>query len=71
MKASQLEVKQAMSRSIGYVGICALVLVGSFVVTMDVLKYVLRIAPVHEDREGVREKRAKNHTMIRFIYVDS
>ena len=73
VKASQLAVRQAVSRSFAYVAICALIIVGIFVVVMDVLKYFFGIDPARDDREREQKqtKKVKEHTAIRFIYVPS
>ena len=69
IKASQLEVREALSKSFAYVAVCALIGVALFIVVMDVLKYGFGIDTAREDRERLQRLRAKEHTFIRFIYV--
>ena len=70
VKARQLETRQAASRSFAYVAICALVMVMLFIVTLDVMKYYFGIDSALEDRKRPQKKTtAKNHTIVRFIYV--
>ena len=70
-----LKVKEAMSRSFASVAITAIVLTCTFVISMDVLKYVFHIDPVKIERQKVRQKKrdkAQSHVPRapeRFQYV--
>ncbi|CAF4166158.1 unnamed protein product, partial [Adineta steineri] len=72
------KVKQALSRSFAGVAIAAQVLTCSFVIIMDVLKYVFKIDPVKAERlKQAQEKKAVKakakargpNVAVRFQYV--
>ena len=75
MKASKLKISQAVSRSFGYVVICALIIVAIFIVVLDVLKYVFGIDPVREELDRLEQmklaKRRHRPILLRFIYVNA
>lgn len=74
-RTGTLKVKEAMSRSFAGVAITAIVLTCSFVVSMDVLKYVFRIDPVKLERQYIRAKKKRkiffhpSGMALRFQYV--
>ncbi|CAF1233029.1 unnamed protein product [Adineta steineri] len=78
IQTSALKVKQALSRSFAGVAIAALVLTCSFVIIMDVLKYVFKIDPVKAERlKQIQAKKAVKskakakaaNVAVRFQYV--
>ncbi|CAF4373124.1 unnamed protein product, partial [Adineta steineri] len=78
IQTSALKIKQALSRSFASVAITALVLTCSFVIIMDILKYVFKIDPVKAERlKQLRAKKAAKskpkpkapNVAIRFQYV--
>ena len=56
--SSNLILRQRVSRALAYIAIIAIAMVATFVVTMDVLKYVFGIDPVQLEREKIRRGRA-------------
>jgi hypothetical protein len=69
-------VRQAVSKSFGYIAILCLISVISFFVIMDILKYCFGIDPLKEELEKIRKakiaKKAKRPPVIqRFIYVNA
>ena len=72
--SSRTVAHQMVSKSFGYIAILALIIVGAFIVAMDILKYCFGIDPVREERERIRRKnQVKKHKPIiqRFVYVDA
>jgi hypothetical protein len=76
IKSSTLITKQIFNRSLGYIAIIAIAIVGIIIVLMDVLKYVFHIDPVDEERKQSQaknqQKRLKKQrpVIMRFIYVN-
>ena len=73
--ATSRVVREAVCKSLGYIGILAIVSVAGFVVVMDLLKYGFGIDPVKEEREKLQKanamKRRKHRPVIeRFTYVN-
>ncbi len=69
-------IRQTVTRSFGYIAILFLVVVVSFFVIMDILKYGFGIDPTKDELEKIRRakaaKRAKRPPVIeRFVYVDA
>ncbi|CAF1158716.1 unnamed protein product [Adineta steineri] len=76
IETSALKIKQALSRSFASIAIVALVLTCSFVIIMDVLKYVFKIDPVKAERlkqlqakKAAKSKPKPPNVAIRFQYV--
>ena len=66
---------QVAAKSLAYIGILSLTIVAVFIVTMDLLKYGFGIDPVREEREQLREQKARRrrrHVPViqRFVYVN-
>ncbi len=76
-QTSSLQVKKALTKSFASVAISVLVLTCSFVVIMDILKYVFRVDPVKTERERLHKhkqahraaKAAASKVALRFQYV--
>ena len=73
IKSSSIVLLQTVSRVFGYIGILALVTVAAWVLFLDVLKYGFGVDPAREDSDKRQRKKQvkKDHTAIRFIYVNS
>lgn len=56
--SSDLTLRWYVSRTLAYIAITAMVIVATFVVTMDVLKYGFGIDPVQSERDLIRRGRA-------------
>ena len=74
--ATALVVRQVVCKSFGYIAILFLVIVVSFFVIMDILKYCFGIDPAKHELEKFRRakaaRRAKRPPVIqRFIYVNA
>lgn len=79
--SSSLKTKKALSLSFAIVAIVAISVVGAFVVTMDVLKYVFKIDPVDRERHRLemekekekqkrfRKKQKANTSPMKLFYV--
>ncbi len=74
--ANKILILQRLSKSFAFIAIIAMISVGIFVVTMDVLKYFFGIDPVGRTRKQLQSvkrqkpKRKKKPVRIaRFIYV--
>lgn len=69
---TKLKVYKTVSKSLSYVGIVALVIVGLFVVIMDVLKYGFGIDPVDQEIRRIRRqkiiKRRERRIARRLVY---
>lgn len=74
IKSQKTVANELASKSLGYIAIIALVIVATFIVTMDMLKYVFGIDPAREERERLRQqKQPRKHRpplIQRFIYVN-
>ena len=70
---TKIRVLHVVSKSFGYIGISAIILVLMFIVLMDLLKYGFGIDPVRNERRPILpKKRARQSRPIivqRFIYV--
>lgn len=70
----KLVVSQMISKSFAYIAIIVLCSVIAFVVVMDILKYCFGIDPVEEDRQYLREQKAKKRRqpvkVEHFVYVN-
>ena len=70
---NQILVLQRVSKSFAYIAIIAIIGVGIFVVTMDVLQYGFGVDPVGPLRKKPQPKKPKKRnkpvTIIRYIYV--
>lgn len=64
-RTATLAIKQALTKSFSSVAITAITLTCSFVVLMDVLKYVFKIDPVKVERAKIQEKKAKPQSNVR------
>lgn len=68
-------IQKIITKSIGYIALISVLLVMSFVIVLDVLKYFFHIDPVGQDsrlnREAMRQKQKKRSppTVVRYIYV--
>ena len=76
MKDNRIVILQIVAKSFAYIAILAMISVGIFVVTMDVLQYCFGIDPVgplrkQRQRKKRPKKRNKPVTMIRYIYVNA
>ncbi|CAF3746170.1 unnamed protein product [Adineta steineri] len=78
IETSALKVKQALSKSFASVAITVLVLTCSFVIIMDVLKYVFKIDPIKAERlkqlQAKKSAKSKSkpkarNVAVRFQYV--
>ncbi len=74
--ATATVVRQAVSKSFGYIAILGLISVISFFVIMDMLKYCFGIDPLKEELEKIRKakvaKKANRPPVIqRFVYVNA
>ena len=56
--STRLLIRQYISESVGYVAILVLVATITFVIVMDVLKYIFGIDPVRRERDEIRRGRA-------------
>ena len=74
IKSQKLVANELASKSLGYIAIIALVIVATFIVTMDMLKYVFGIDPARKERKRLRQQkqpRKRRPLLIqRFIYVN-
>lgn len=71
--STKIQIYQTVSKSLGYIGIIALISTAMFIIIMDVLKYCFGIDPVHDERERIRRKKqAKKRKPViqRFVYVN-
>ncbi|CAF0835220.1 unnamed protein product [Adineta ricciae] len=71
---TRIQVYQAVSRSIGYIGILALICVALFVIIMDILKYCFGINPTRREQERLRRERRNRRrkpVIQRFVYVNA
>jgi len=73
-QTSGLTVKKVMAKSFSSVAIAVITLTVSFVVSMDVLKYVFHIDPVKAVRKKVKKskneaKSKPSKTVVRFQYI--
>jgi uncharacterized membrane protein YpjA len=69
-------VRQVISKSFGYIAIIFLVVVISFVLIMDILKYCFGIDPAKNELKKIQKAKAKKrvkHAPViqRFIYVNA
>lgn len=71
IRANELVVHEAVSRSFAYVAIIAIASVVVFIIALDVLKYWFGIDPAKKASESEREKQKKPSAAIRFIYVNA
>ena len=71
LKANRLSLHRTLAKSIGFAGICSLIILALFVTIMDLLKYGFGIDPVGDDlkRMQIRKKKAREPIAIRFLYV--
>jgi hypothetical protein len=70
----KMVIYKIVSKSFGYVAIIAMVIVGMFIVIMDILKYCFGIDPVEEERERMRRKRVEKKrkpVIQRSVYIDA
>ncbi len=77
-KANKILLLQIISKSFAYIAIIAIISVGIFVVTMDVLKYFFGIDPVGPTSKQIQAKKRRKPkrkkkpvTITRFIYVNA
>ena len=57
--AMKIIILKTVSKSFAYIAILAMVVVGMFVVIMDILKYCFGIDPVEEERQIIRREKQK------------
>ena len=73
--SKNVQIRKIVAKSIGFVGIGALIVTSAFVVVMDVLKYGFGIVPAHKDQKRRRRRnmRRQMHPPIyfRFVYVNA
>ncbi len=76
-QTNSLQIKKAISRSFASVAITAIVSTCSFVIFMDILKYVFHLDPVKTERQKLQKKEEEKRAVkpnvpkiaIRFQYV--
>jgi hypothetical protein len=73
--SSRTAINQAVSKSLGYIAILSLSIVGVFIVSLDVLKYGFGIDPVAAERTRLERtkkpaKRRPPPVIERFVYVN-
>lgn len=73
-RTNALKVKIALTKSFASVAISAITITCSFVILMDVLKYVFKIDPVKTERHRRKRKRRRNHPnappqIVRYQYI--
>ncbi len=74
--ASTLVARKFASKSLGYIAIICILIVIGFFVALDALKYIFRIDPTRDERQGlqhekVSKKKKKPVIAIRFKYVNA